>query len=127
MPRDVPPPLEMMCLNALWTLGEANVADVRRQVSESRPLAYTTIMTLLERLARKGVVSRRKVGRAFFYTPAVNRDLLQRAALRQFVESFFDGSEAKLAGFLAQGELAPPAAAPNGAAPTDEPLDTSLL
>ena len=127
MPRDVPPPLEMMCLNALWVLGEANVADVRRQVSQSKPLAYTTIMTLLERLARKGVVSRRKVGRAFFYTPAVERDLLQRAALRQFVESFFDGSEAKLVGFLAHGELTPEPAAPNGAALVDDPLDTSLL
>ncbi len=127
MPRDVPPPLEMMCLNALWALGEANVAGVRRQVSQSKPLAYTTIMTLLERLARKGVVSRRKVGRAFFYTPAVDRDLLQRAALRQFVESFFDGSEAKLLGFLGQGEFTPEPAVSNGAAPAEEPLDTSLL
>jgi len=62
--RDVPPPLELLCLNALWTLGEGNVRDVRQIVVRTRPLAYTTIMTVLDRLVRKGMLSRRKIGRA---------------------------------------------------------------
>ena len=41
-PRDVPPPLEMLCLKALWALGEGNVGDVRKVLAESKPLAYTS-------------------------------------------------------------------------------------
>src|SRR5580698_5519812 len=100
--RELPPPLEMMCLNALWEIQEGNVEDVRRVVSESRPLAYTTVLTLLDRLARRGAVSRRKEGRGFRYQPTVERDKLRRLALRQFLEHHFEGSEAKLKIFLEQ-------------------------
>ena len=99
-PRDVPPPLEMLCLKALWSLGESYVAGVRSLVAETKPLAYTTVMTLLERLARKGVVSRRKVGRAFMYAPSISRDSMRRLALKEFVDCYFDGSQEKLVEFL---------------------------
>ncbi len=46
--RDVPPPLELSCLTALWSIEEGNVKDVQRIVGRSRPLAYTTIMTVLD-------------------------------------------------------------------------------
>jgi predicted transcriptional regulator len=98
--RELPPPLEMMCLNALWEIGEGNVEDVRRMISQNRPLAYTTVLTLLDRLARRGTVSRRKEGRGFRYQPIVDRDKLRRMALRHFLEYHFDGSEAKLKLFL---------------------------
>jgi len=100
--RELPPPLEMMCLNALWEIQEGNVEDVRRVVAQSRPLAYTTVLTLLDRLARRGAVSRRKEGRGFRYQPTVARDKLRRMALRQFLEYHFDGSEANLKIFLEQ-------------------------
>ena len=99
-PREVPPPLEMLCLKALWSLGESNVAGVRGKVVESKPLAYTTVMTVLERLARRNLVSRRKVGRAFIYAPNMSRDAMRRLALKEFVDSFFEGSRQKLADFL---------------------------
>jgi predicted transcriptional regulator len=92
----------MMCLNALWEIGEGNVEDVRKVVAQSRPLAYTTVLTLLDRLARRAAVSRRKEGRGFRYQPTVARDKLRRMALRQFLEYHFDGSEAKLKVFLEQ-------------------------
>jgi len=98
----------MMCLNALWDIGEGNVEDVRKVVSQSRPLAYTTVLTLLDRLARRGAVSRRKEGRGFRYQPTVARDKLRRMALQQFLEYHFDGSEAKLRFFLEQPLTASP-------------------
>ncbi|HEX4135463.1 MAG TPA: BlaI/MecI/CopY family transcriptional regulator [Bryobacteraceae bacterium] len=111
--RELPPPLEMLCLNALWEIQEGNVEDVRKVVAQNRPLAYTTVLTLLDRLARRGAVSRRKEGRGFRYQPTVARDKLRRMALRHFLEYHFDGSEAKLKIFLEQpvevesaGELA---------------------
>jgi predicted transcriptional regulator len=92
----------MTCLNALWEIQEGNVEDVRKHVSQNRPLAYTTVLTLLDRLARRGAVSRRKEGRGFRYQPTVERDKLRRLALRHFLEYHFDGSEAKLKIFLEQ-------------------------
>jgi len=92
----------MMCLNALWDIQEGNVEDVRKVVSQNRPLAYTTVLTLLDRLARRGAVSRRKEGRGFRYQPTVERDKLRRMALKHFLEYHFDGSETKLKIFLEQ-------------------------
>ena len=78
--RELPPPLELLCLRALWQLGEGNVKAVQQIVSQSRPLAYTTIMTVLDRLVRKGMLARRKEGRSFTYAPQATRDAARRAA-----------------------------------------------
>src|SRR5215470_18339837 len=102
--RDVPPPLELACLRALWRLEEANVRAVQEVVALSRPLAYTTIMTVLDRLVRKGKLTRRKVGRAFVYAPEASRDAMRRAAIRELVDGFFDGSEDELIRFLRELE-----------------------
>ena len=121
----IPPPLELECLKALWNLGEGNVSQVRQQLSGTRPLAYTTVMTVLDRLARKGVISRRKAGRAFLYAPQVSRETLRRVAVRQLVDSFFDGNEDALSAWLGGG-----LPAPDGTPPREEPgapLDTALL
>jgi predicted transcriptional regulator len=124
-PRDVPPPLELACLKALWSLREGKVREVQEVVARSRPLAYTTIMTVLDRLVRKGKLTRRKVGRAFVYSPEASRDSMRRAALRELVDGYFDGSEAELLEFLR------PAAAANAApvppADEDRQIDTVLL
>lgn len=123
--RSIPPPLEMLCLKALWSLGEANVKDVREVVVRSRPLAYTTIMTVLERLARKGKLTRRKVGRAFVYSLQDSREAMRRAAIRELVDGFFDGSEQELIRFLQGTETAAVRPAPPAA--VEERIDTVLL
>jgi len=126
--RDVPPPLELLCLKALWTLGQGNVREVQRIVSESRPLAYTTIMTVLDRLVRKGKLARSKSGRAFVYAPQQSRDAIRRVALRSLLDEFFDGSEENLIRFLqSSGERS--TASPSTAVETYEEsaIDTILL
>jgi len=124
--RDVPPPLELSCLTALWSLEEGNVKDVQRIVAQSRPLAYTTIMTVLDRLVRKGKITRRKVGRAFVYAPQASRDSMRRAAIRELLDGFFDGSEEQLMLFLRAPEARVAAVSE---APADEAtrIDTVLL
>src|SRR3954452_19189445 len=124
LPRDVPPPLELLCLSALWSLKEGNVKEVQRIVNESRPLAYTTIMTVLERLLRKGKLTRRKVGRAFIYSPTSERDEMRKHAIRELLDSFFDGSEEQLLQFLGK---APEKAAAAAAGEGDTRIDTVLL
>lgn len=122
--HDIPPPLELECLKALWTLGEGNVKDVRRSIAANRNLAYTTVMTVLDRLARKGGVARRKVGRSFVYAPVLRRENLRRLAIRDLVDRFFDGSEDALIEYLRNSST--PEAVP---LQTDEEvhLDAALL
>jgi predicted transcriptional regulator len=109
-------------------LGEGGVRDVRRVVGQSRPLAYTTIMTVLERLVRKGRIARRKAGRAFVYSPATSRDELRRTAIRELLEGFFDGSEEELVRFLRPSEAPALTAAAAASQPVaDERIDTVLL
>ena len=127
--RAVPPPLELECLNALWTLGEGNVKQVREIVTARRPLAYTTIMTVLDRLVRKGKLGRRKAGRAYVYEPRTPRDEMRRTAIRELVAGFFGGSELELLRFLGAGpEAAPEDRAPrSGTAAEESRIDTVLL
>jgi BlaI family transcriptional regulator, penicillinase repressor len=124
-PRDIPPPLELECLKALWKLGEGSVKDVRNDLAASRDLAYTTVMTLLDRLVRKGGATRRKNGRMFLYSPVLPRDLLRRLAVKELADSFFNGSPQELLAFL-QGQ---PAMQEVTSQPLSEDgeLDTSLL
>ncbi|MEI9973664.1 MAG: BlaI/MecI/CopY family transcriptional regulator [Ignavibacteriota bacterium] len=121
--REVPPPLELLCLRALWSLGEGNVKAVQQVVAESRPLAYTTIMTVLDRLVRKGMLGRRKVGRSFCYAPQSSRDAARRAAVRELLEGYFDGSEEALIVFLQKREDEPATVSVQ----TVDRIDTVLL
>jgi predicted transcriptional regulator len=83
-------PLELQVLEALWRLGtDASVRDLRDQFPR---IAYTTLMTTLDRLYKKGVLSRRKSGRAFRYLPVATREELESTiaseALDEIVSSF---------------------------------------
>jgi predicted transcriptional regulator len=113
----------MLRLKALWSLGEGSVTEVRGVVAASKPLAYTTVMTILDRLAKKNVVTRRKVGRAFVYAPGISRDAIRRLALKEFVDGFFDGSEQRLAEFLRRRGAGEPEAEIVG----DAGMDAALL
>jgi len=94
-------PLELDCMNVLWPLGEATVRDIQVALAPTRPRAYTTIMTILDRLAQKGVVLRRKNGRAWMYSPNVSEQEARSRAIAQLVDGFFDGSAEALAAHLA--------------------------
>jgi predicted transcriptional regulator len=122
--REIPPPLELECLKVLWTLGEGNVKDVRQALTGNRNLAYTTVMTVLDRLARKGGVARHKVGRSFVYVPVLSRGVLRRLAVQDLVDRFFEGSEQALMDLLRDGETSDPEPAVTSAG---ENLDPTLL
>jgi len=89
-------PLELDCMNTLWPIGEATVREIRERLAERRPRAYTTIMTIMDRLARKGVVERHKVGRAYAYRPNLSIEDARAQALGQVLENFFGGSREAL-------------------------------
>lgn len=89
-------PLELDCMNTLWPMGQGTVREIRDRLAERRPRAYTTIMTIMDRLARKGVVERRRAGRAYIYVPTLSAQVARVQALHQVVESFFGGSKEAL-------------------------------
>ena len=123
-PSEIPPPLELECLKALWELGEANVKGVREELAHEKELAYTTVMTLLDRLARKGFVSRRKSGRFFLYSPVLSREFVRTAAVKELVDGLFGGSPGELLTFL---QKEPDREASSAARAPSEGLDTALL
>jgi BlaI family penicillinase repressor len=106
-------PLELECMNALWPAGESTVREIHRRLAAARPRAYTTVLTIMDRLAQKGIVSRRKVGRAYRYQPNLSVDEARMKAVEKIVAGFFHGSAEALAAHLAAlEETTRPAASP---------------
>jgi BlaI family penicillinase repressor len=102
-------PLELDCMNALWRLGEATVRDIHGALATTRPRAYTTIMTILDRLTQKGVVERQKAGRAWLYKANLSADQARTHAVARLVEGFFQGSTEALASHISTLNKSPQA------------------
>jgi len=85
-------PAELRVMKALWQLGRGSVAEVRGELgARGQELAYTTVMTLLGRLAAKGAVVVDRAREPFVYKPAHRRESVLRERLREFVRDTFDG------------------------------------
>jgi predicted transcriptional regulator len=85
-------PLEIAVMEILWDRGESNVHDVIEKLN--RPLAYTTIMTTLDRLYKKGLLSRHKSERAFLYSTRHTRLEWEQKRAGDFVAGFLNGPQA---------------------------------
>lgn len=81
--------LESDVMEILWTRGESSVHDVVEMLA--RPLAYTTVMTTLDRLYKKGMLERRKAERAFVYVPRMSRAEWERKRAGDFLAAFLAG------------------------------------
>ena len=92
--------LELECMRAIWLGNASTVHEVQEFLSPFRPLAYTTVMTILDRLAQKGAVTRTKHGKAYHYAPALGLEESRKAAVRQLIDFYFDGSAQKLLTYL---------------------------
>ncbi len=95
-----PTPAEQAILEILWDNGEASVREVTEALARHKPVAYTTALTMLNVLGRKGFVSHRQEGRAFIYRATISRDQTRRQALDHLLQQFFDGSPNVLAQHL---------------------------
>jgi predicted transcriptional regulator len=94
-------PLELECMSALWPMGEGTVRDIHRELSVSRKRAYTTVLTIMDRLAQKGIVTRQKAGRAYMYRANLTADEARMKAVEKIVAGFFAGSADALSAHLA--------------------------
>ncbi|HXT87424.1 MAG TPA: BlaI/MecI/CopY family transcriptional regulator [Verrucomicrobiae bacterium] len=81
--------LERSVMEVLWTRGESSVREVAKKLG--RPLAYTTVMTTLDRLYKKNLLERRKEERAFLYAPRVTRNDWERRRADELFAEFLGG------------------------------------
>jgi len=66
--------LEKDIMEALWTRGESSVKDILDAFSNDRDTSYSTVITVTNRMAQKGLLKKRKVGKAYFYKPIYDRE-----------------------------------------------------
>ena len=89
-------------MKVVWRKKEATVRDVYETLRESRPVAYTTVMTMMRILQEKGFLTKATEDRAHVYTPAIPQQKVVGTMLRDFVDRVFDGASESLLLHLAK-------------------------
>jgi predicted transcriptional regulator len=95
-------PLELDIMKAVWRRPPITVRDVQEAIRPGRKLAYTTVMTIMDRLYHKGFMRRTLRSRTHHYEPVVGYTEVRDEAVESLIKSFF-GSKEKLQEFL-EGE-----------------------
>ena len=83
--------LQRAVLEIVWKLGEANVHQVRQKLSRRKKLAYTTVLTALQKLEKAGWLRHRAEGKSYIYIPIRSRDEAGAKSVRKFLKRVFDG------------------------------------
>jgi BlaI family penicillinase repressor len=103
-PSPTPTPQELEIMKVVWSRGNATVRDVYEALLEERKIAYTTVMTMMNVLEKKGHLRKKVEGRSFLYRPTRPRQKVVGSMVREFVERVFGGSAAPLLAHLVEEE-----------------------
>jgi len=87
---------ELEIMHVVWELDGGTVRQVYEILNQQRPLAYTTVMTMMNILEEKGHLTRRKEGRAYHYQPVRPKSQVISGMVDDFVGRVFEGSAAPL-------------------------------
>jgi predicted transcriptional regulator len=101
-------PQELEIMKAVWSRGHATVRDVYEALLEERKIAYTTVMTMMNVLERKGHLRKKAEGRSFLYRPTRPQRQVVGSMVREFVQRVFGGSAAPLLAHLLDEERLTP-------------------
>lgn len=97
---------ELRLMRLLWSRGESAVADLVQALPEETPLAYTTVLTTVRILEKKGYVVHRQEGRAFLYSACVGEHEARRSEMQHVMRRFFgDSRERLLLSLLGDGDV----------------------
>jgi BlaI family transcriptional regulator, penicillinase repressor len=106
MPELTPAQREIM--EIIWERGELSASEVRRILSQTRPVARNTVRTLIERIEEKGWITHRADGRTFLYSAAQQRNVRIGQKVREIIETVCGGSpEALVTALLDYRGLSP--------------------
>ena len=83
---------ELEIMQVVWDLGKGTVRQVHERLNQQRPLAYTTVMTMMGILEDKGHLTRTKQGRAYLYEPVRPKSQVIAHMVDDFVGKVFEGS-----------------------------------
>lgn len=102
--------LELDVMHIVWEREAVTVREVLEVLAETRPLAYTTVMTVMSRLADKGLLVVNKQGKTYHYRPAYSREEFEAHAVSQVVQSLITdfGGEIAISQFVEQLSAADP-------------------
>ena len=95
-------PQELAIMKVIWRLHTATVRGVYEALRKTRPIAYTTVMTMMNVLEDKGYLEKKSNGRAHVYTPTRPRHQVVGAMVRDFIDRVFDGASGSLLLHLAK-------------------------
>lgn len=88
--------LQQAVMEVLWKMGEGTVAQVRDRLRGKKPLAYTTVLTVMQKLEKAGWVGHREEGRTYVFRPTKSRDAAGTQTVRQFIERVFAGDPVQM-------------------------------
>src|SRR3712207_2674482 len=83
-------PLETDIMQIVWQDERSTVKKIHRKLSQSRDIAYTTVMTTMSRLAEKGVLHRHREGLAYAYTPAITEEDFVTMVVQQVLDGLLE-------------------------------------
>ncbi len=83
---------ELEIMHVVWEMERATVREVHENLNQQRPLAYTTVMTMMTILEEKGHLARTKQGRAYLYEPVRPKNQVISGMVDDFVGKVFEGS-----------------------------------
>lgn len=89
-------PRELAIMKVVWDRGESSVRDVYEALLKRRRIAYTTVMTMMNVLERKGHLRKRSEGRSYVYHPSRPRRQVVGSMVREFLDRVFGGAAAPL-------------------------------
>jgi predicted transcriptional regulator len=95
---------QLAIMQVLWDRGEATVAQVQDSLDLERPLAYSTVATVISRMQQKGLITHRAEGRVFHYQPTVSEDGVGSSMVGELVERIFGGSPSELVSHLLESD-----------------------
>ena len=91
-----PTPAELEVLQVIWEQGPSTVRQVMNALNQERPRAYTSVMSLMNVMVEKGLLSQKLKGRAFVYSAKTSQARTQSEILRDLLSRVFDGSASVL-------------------------------
>jgi|HubBroStandDraft_6_1064221.scaffolds.fasta_scaffold21392_2 BlaI family penicillinase repressor len=92
--------LQLAIMDVLWERNEATVAEVREALRKKRPLAHTTVGTMLAKMERNGQVRHRTDGKVNIYRPAVQKEKVRRSMVVDLATRLFAGDLAEMVSHL---------------------------
>lgn len=95
MPVPNPSDLELQVLTVLWNQGPLSVSAVRNALPDGKDRAYTTVLSVLQVMQKKGLVGHTRQGNAHIFHPLVQRKQVLRPFMKQLLRNLFRGSPAE--------------------------------